>query len=72
MDVLYYCIVGTVCGTAGFLLCAVLTIGREADRRARALHEAWRRRDEDQAALCDRCRELDEDRADAREWERDA
>lgn len=63
---MWYIAVACLSACFGFLVCGLLACGRRADERTEAREYFESRQHE----MCARCREMDEDRADAREWER--
>jgi len=63
----WYYLITLSCGTAfGYILGAMLTVASAQARQADAQMRAWQRHDD----MCERCRKLDEESADAEEWER--
>ena len=66
MDWLYYVVVMCASTAFGYILGAMLTTAAAQARQADAQMRAWQRHDD----MCERCRKLDEESADAEEWER--
>lgn len=67
---MWYIVVAMASACFGFLLCSLLVAGRRADEREDAAREYEDRLHATMSEMCARCREMDEERADAREWER--